>query len=58
MGPPGALDRHAAKVTKQTINHKRIYPPRTGKREDILAAARHKPRNGLPLGRSGPLCGG
>jgi NADH dehydrogenase len=28
-----------AKVIKQTINHKRIYPPRTGTREDILAAA-------------------
>ena len=30
---------HDAKVRKQTINHKRIYPPRTGTREDILAAA-------------------
>jgi NADH dehydrogenase len=29
----------AAKVTKQTINHQRIYPPRTGKRDAILAAA-------------------
>jgi NADH dehydrogenase len=29
----------AAKTTKQTINHKRIYPPRTGRREDLLAAA-------------------
>jgi len=28
----------AAKATKQTINHKRIYPPRTG-RVDLLAAA-------------------
>jgi NADH:ubiquinone reductase (H+-translocating) len=28
----------AAKATKQTINHKRIYPPRTG-RADLLAAA-------------------
>src|SRR5262245_3032685 len=27
------------KVIKQTINHKRIYPPRSGTREDILAAA-------------------
>ena len=27
------------KVIKQTINHKRIYPPRRGTREDILAAA-------------------
>jgi NADH dehydrogenase len=27
------------KAIKQTINHKRIYPPRTGKRGDILAAA-------------------
>jgi NADH dehydrogenase len=50
LGPWGAVytngwDRHviasgpAAKVTKQTINCQRIYPPRTGKREDILAAA-------------------
>jgi len=30
---------HDAKVIKQTINRKRIYPPRTGAREDILAAA-------------------
>jgi NADH dehydrogenase len=30
---------HSAKVTKQTINHKRIYPPRTASREDLLAAA-------------------
>jgi NADH dehydrogenase len=30
---------HDAKVIKQTINHERIYPPRTGIREDILAAA-------------------
>jgi NADH dehydrogenase len=29
----------AAKVTKRTINHKRIYPPRTGSRADLLAAA-------------------
>jgi NADH dehydrogenase len=29
----------AAKVTKQTINHQRIYPPRTGKAADLLAAA-------------------
>jgi NADH:ubiquinone reductase (H+-translocating) len=29
----------AAKVTKQTINHKRIYPPRTGNRADLFAAA-------------------
>jgi NADH dehydrogenase len=28
-----------AKVVKQTINRKRIYPPRTDVREDILAAA-------------------
>src|SRR5262245_7882572 len=27
------------KVIKQTINHKRIYPPRSGTREDTLAAA-------------------
>lgn len=29
----------AAKVTKQIINHERIYPPRTRSRSDILAAA-------------------
>ena len=29
----------AAKVTKQTINHQRIYPPRTGNAADLLAAA-------------------
>ncbi|MDI4239179.1 FAD-dependent oxidoreductase [Bradyrhizobium sp. Arg237L] len=29
----------AAKLTKQTINHVRIYPPRTGDRAEILAAA-------------------
>jgi NADH:ubiquinone reductase (H+-translocating) len=29
----------AAKLTKQTINHQRIYPPRTGSRADLLAAA-------------------
>ena len=29
----------AAKVTKQTINRMRIYPPRTGNATDILAAA-------------------
>lgn len=29
----------AAKKTKQTINCQRIYPPSTGNREDILAAA-------------------
>lgn len=28
-----------AKATKQVINHNRIYPPRTGRREDLLAAA-------------------
>jgi NADH:ubiquinone reductase (H+-translocating) len=28
-----------AKVVKQTINRKRIYPPRTGVRDEILAAA-------------------
>jgi len=28
-----------AKVTKQTINHKRIYPPRSGNRSDLFAAA-------------------
>jgi len=30
---------HDAKVVKETINHKRIYPPRTGRAEDILASA-------------------
>jgi NADH dehydrogenase len=29
----------AAKATKQIINHDRIYPPRTGRREDLFAAA-------------------
>jgi len=29
----------AAKATKQTINHQRIYPPLTGSRADLLAAA-------------------
>jgi len=29
----------AAKVTKQTINHNRIYPPRNGSREELFAAA-------------------
>jgi NADH dehydrogenase len=29
----------AAKVTKQTINHQRIYPPLTGSRSELLAAA-------------------
>ena len=29
----------AAKTTKQTINRKRIYPPLTGSREDLFAAA-------------------
>jgi NADH dehydrogenase len=28
-----------AKMIKQTINQKRIYPPRTGIRDEILAAA-------------------
>ena len=50
LGPRGALytsgwDRrlfctgYDAKVIKQTINQKRIYPPLSGAREDILAAA-------------------
>jgi NADH:ubiquinone reductase (H+-translocating) len=50
LGPWGAVytdgwDRNviasgaAAKATKQTINCQRIYPPRTKRREDILAAA-------------------
>jgi len=29
----------AAKATKQIINHERIYPPRSGSRADLLAAA-------------------
>jgi NADH:ubiquinone reductase (H+-translocating) len=29
----------AAKLTKQTINHRRIYPPLNGSRDDLLAAA-------------------
>jgi len=28
-----------AKVVKQTINRRRIYPPQTGTRDEILAAA-------------------
>lgn len=50
LGPWGALytegwDRHvvatgaAAKQTKRTINRERIYPPLTGNRSEILAAA-------------------
>ena len=50
LGPWGAVytngwDRHviasgpAAKLTKQTINRLRIYPPRTGNRDEIFAAA-------------------
>ena len=50
LGPWGALytegwDRKvrttgaAAKVTKQTINRERIYPPRNGSRADLFAAA-------------------
>lgn len=50
LGPAGALytegwDRvvassgAAAKATKQTINTRRIYPPLTGNRADLLAAA-------------------
>jgi NADH dehydrogenase len=50
LGPWGAVytngwDRQViatgaeAKATKQTINCQRIYPPRTKKRDDILAAA-------------------
>jgi len=29
----------AAKATKQTINRKRIYPPLTGSKDDLFAAA-------------------
>jgi NADH:ubiquinone reductase (H+-translocating) len=44
-----------AKATKQIINHNRIYPPRTGRREDLLAAAAPTvqappPVRGKPLG--------
>jgi NADH dehydrogenase len=50
LGPAGAVytegwDRlvvstgAAAKATKQTINTRRIYPPLTGRRADLLAAA-------------------
>jgi NADH dehydrogenase len=50
LGPPGAVytegwDRHvvatgeAAKATKRIINCDRIYPPLTGDRREILAAA-------------------
>lgn len=33
------LTGSAAKATKETINRQRIYPPRTGSREDLFAAA-------------------
>jgi len=50
LGAWGALYTHGwdrqvvltgqdAKSVKETINHKRIYPPRNGNRADILAAA-------------------
>ncbi|WP_232007905.1 NAD(P)/FAD-dependent oxidoreductase [Mycobacterium gordonae] len=50
LGPAGAVytegwervvvaQGEQAKKTKQTINTKRIYPPRTGNRADLLAAA-------------------
>lgn len=50
LGPQGAVYTHgwnrqvlatgaAAKRTKQTINCQRIYPPRSGSRHEILAAA-------------------
>lgn len=50
LGPAGAVytegwDRHVvatgedAKATKRVINRQRIYPPLTGKRTDLLAAA-------------------
>jgi NADH dehydrogenase len=50
LGPAGAVytegwDRHVvatgaeAKATKTTINTVRIYPPRTGDREALFAAA-------------------
>src|SRR6516165_6659220 len=44
----------AAKATKQTINHKRIYPPRTGSRADLLAAAAPTVQAPPPL-RARPL---
>jgi NADH dehydrogenase len=50
LGPAGAVytegwerlvvaEGMQAKATKQTINTRRIYPPRTGNRADLLAAA-------------------
>jgi NADH dehydrogenase len=50
LGPAGAVytegwdrlvvaDGAKAKTTKQTINTRRIYPPRNGNRADLLAAA-------------------
>jgi hypothetical protein len=35
----GVSTGHDAKVVKEPINDKRIYPPRTGRAEDILACA-------------------
>jgi NADH dehydrogenase len=42
----------AAKATKQTINHKRIYPPRSECREDLLAAAAPEIQVPPVMGRS------
>ena len=43
----------AAKATKQIINHNRIYPPRTGRREDLLAAAAPTVQAAPPVKSSG-----
>ena len=42
----------AAKATKQIINRQRIYPPRTGVRADILAAAAPTVQKPPPTARS------
>jgi NADH dehydrogenase len=42
----------AAKKTKQTINRVRIYPPRTGRAEDILAAAAPVVQGAPPTSRA------
>ncbi|MBN8989945.1 MAG: FAD-dependent oxidoreductase [Rhizobiales bacterium] len=41
----------AAKATKQIINRERIYPPRTGARADLLAAAAPTVQKPPPTGR-------
>ena len=44
---------HDAKAIKQTINQKRIYPPQTGIREQILAAAAPRFRRRRRIARRG-----